>query len=61
VITKNAAVEREINATITDEAMRNYYEEKKTLCSERKTKKKKKIQRRLLYQNSSHLRSEGTN
>jgi hypothetical protein len=31
VITKNAAVEREINATITDEAMRNYYEEKKDL------------------------------
>jgi hypothetical protein len=31
VITKNAAVEREINTTITDEAMRNYYEEKKDL------------------------------
>ena len=31
VITKNAAVEREINATITDKAMRNYYEEKKDL------------------------------
>jgi hypothetical protein len=31
VITKNAAVEREIKTTITDEAMRNYYEEKKDL------------------------------
>jgi hypothetical protein len=31
VITKNAAVEREINTSITDEAMRNYYEEKKDL------------------------------
>ncbi len=31
VITKNAAVEREIKTTITDAAMRNYYEEKKDL------------------------------
>jgi len=31
VITKNAAVERQINTTITDEAMRNYYEKKKDL------------------------------
>jgi hypothetical protein len=31
VITKNAEVERKINTGITDEAMRNYYEEKKDL------------------------------
>lgn len=31
VITKNAAVEREIKTSITDEAMLNYYEEKKDL------------------------------
>jgi len=31
VITKNTEVEREINTSITDEAMRSYYEEKKDL------------------------------
>jgi hypothetical protein len=31
VMTRNTAVERQINTTITEEAMRNYYEEKKDL------------------------------